>query len=176
MSGIDWKRYTQLCEESNTQTIERFAISLRRAAGVATYLSMPVYTGTMTANLVTMLRQMTDILKYLAGKQLTEEEQRSIRWRDVEERMREVWFGRLCGIDRFPLAADYVNTRIHNRHSDNDALYMWINTMQNDYSQIEHIVGRIREETALFTSEDVPLIMDAAQLGIRKMRQYSISS
>ena len=171
MSGIDWKRYTQLCEESYTQAIERFALSLRRAAGVATCLSMPVYTGTMTANLVTVLRQMTDILKQLAQKQLTEKEQHSICWRDVEERMREVWFGRLSGIDNLPLAADYVNTRIHNRRSDSDALYMWISTLQSDYSEIERIVGRIREETALFTSEDVPLIMEAAQLGIRKRSQ-----
>ena len=170
MSGIDWNRYTQLCEDIYTPAIDRFADTLRKAAGVATIQSMPIYTGTMKANLVTVFMEMKRILKQMAKAQLPEEEWNRIRWRDVEERMRETWFKRLCGIKNLPIADDYVQTRIYNKSSDSVGLCQWVSSLQKKPSEINHLAGQIFKETALFILKDVPEIMEFAKLGIRKPR------
>ena len=170
MSGIDWERYAKLCEESYTPAVERFANSLRAATSVATKLSTPVFAGALKANLVTVLRTMTGILKQVSESQLSGEKQRKIRWRDVENRMRELWFDRLSGIDNLPIAQDYIHTRIQNRPSDLNGLYEWICSLHNKESEIDVLERRILEETALFTRRDVPDLMELAQLGIRLSR------
>ena len=167
MSGIDWKRYAQICDDLNAPAMERFTETLRKSAGVATLQSMPAYTGAMKASLATMLRQMTDLLKQMSETGLREEDREKIRWNRIKEQMREAWFGRLCGIENLPIAVDYMNTRIQNRPSDMEGLYRWVNSFQGNEKEIARIARRIREETALFEKEDVPAIMELARLGVR---------
>ena len=175
MSGIDWKRYAQLCDDLNASAVERFTEALRKSAGVATRQSIPAYTGAMKASLVTMLRQMTDILKQMSESELREEDREKIRWNRVKGQMREVWFGRLCGIENFPLVTDYMNTRIQNRPSDMESLYRWANSLRGNEKEIARIARRIREETALFEREDVPGIMELARLVVRVPRPLRLT-
>jgi hypothetical protein len=167
MGIIDWKRYVRLCEEASAPAIDRFAQTLRKAAGVATNQSMPVYEGALKGSLVTVLRQMTDILKHMARLQLQEKEYGRIRWKDVEDRMREVFFQRLCAIENMYVATEYVNTRLRNLPSDQEMMYQWVYGLQNKEDEIDRIAGRISAEAAAFASEDVPRIIDLAQTGIR---------
>ena len=167
MSGIDWKRYAQLCDDLNAPAMERFTEALRKSAGVATRQSIPVYTGAMKASLATMLRQMTDLLKQMSESELGEKDLEKIRWNRVKEQMREAWFERLCNVENLPIVADYMNTRIQNRPSDMESLYRWVNSFQGNEKEIARIARRIREETALFEKEDVPAIMELARLGVR---------
>ena len=81
MGGIDWERYTTLCQKTYMPAIDRFSNMLRTASGVATYQSIPVFAGAMKANLVTILRGMTDILKQMSREYLPQEECESIRWK-----------------------------------------------------------------------------------------------
>lgn len=170
MGEIDWKRYAQLCDDASVSAIDRFDQSLRKAAGVATNQSIPVYTGAMKASLVTVLRQMGDILKQLAGRQLSEAEYELIHWKDVEDRMRETFFQRLCAIENMQIAAEYVNTRLMNKPSDQEAVYRWVYRLQSNDDEIRRIVRRTTEAASAFVREDVPRIMELAQLGIRLRR------
>ena len=45
MGGIDWERYTTLCQKTYMPAIDRFSNMLRTASGVATYQSIPVFAG-----------------------------------------------------------------------------------------------------------------------------------
>ena len=175
MSGIDWKRYAQLCDDLNASAIERFTEALRKSAGVATRQSIPVYTGAMKASLATMLRQMTDILRQMSESELREEDREKIRWNRVKEQMREAWFGRLCRIENLPIVVDYMNTRIENKPSDTEGLYRWANSLKGNEKEIARIARRIREETALFEREDVPGIMELARLGVRVPRSLRLT-
>ena len=158
----------RLCEEKISSAIDRFAQTLRKAAGVATNQSMPVYEGALKGSLVTVLRQMTDILKHMARLQLQEKEYGRIRWKDV---------GRpdtggcsilgLCAIENMYVATEYVNTRLRNLPSDQEMMYQWVYGLQNKEDEIDRIAGRISAEAAAFASEDVPRIIDLAQTGIR---------
>lgn len=170
MSGIDWDRYAQFCEDSYAPAIERFAGTLRTAASVATKLSVPVYAGAMKASLVTVLRTTTDILKQVCEEQSGDAYRKKIRWKTVEDRMRESWIDRLCGIDSLLIAQDYRNTRIQNRASDQEGLYLWISSLQGQEALISRMIRQIYEETALFTRQDVPRIMEFALLGSRTPR------
>ena len=170
MGEIDWKKYAQLCDDASVTAIDRFDQSLRKAAGVATNQSIPVYTGAMKASLVTVLRQMTEILKQLAEKQLSESEYETIHWKDVEDRMRESYFQRLCAIDNMQIAVEYTNTRLMNRPSDQEAVYRWVYSLHNKDREICRIVRRTTEESSAFVREDVPRILELAQLGIRMRR------
>lgn len=170
MGEIDWKRYAQLCDDASVSAIDRFDQSLRKASGVATCQSIPVFTGAMKGSLVTILRQMSDILKQLARIRLSEKEYETIRWKDVEDRMRETYFRRLCGIDNMQIAVEYVNTRLKNRPSDQEAVYRWVYSLQNKDQEISRIVQRTAEEVSAFAREDVPRIMELAQMGIRLRR------
>ena len=165
MSGIDWEKYAQFCEDSYAPAIERFAGTLRTAASVATKLSTPVYVGAMKANLVTVLRTTIDILKQMSEAQPDEANRKKIRWKTVEDRMRETWLDRLCGIESLLIVRDYRSTRIQNRSSDLEGLYLWINSLQGKEELISLTVRRICEETALFTRNDVPQIMELARFG-----------
>ena len=60
---IDWEHYRIYCAEQRAGVLERFGSTLAKGAGTATVQSAPVYTGQLTAALVTVLRQMTDTLK-----------------------------------------------------------------------------------------------------------------
>lgn len=167
MDGIDWNRYAQICENSSADAIERFAASLRRAVSVATNQSIPIYEGEMRGSLVTVLRRMTDILKRFAAEQMPEQEQKKLRWKDVEDRMREAYFARLSRIGNMQVAVEYVNTRLQGKPSDRAAVYQWVNDLQSDPGEIDRIIRRTSEETGAFAREDVPGIMEVARLGIR---------
>ena len=170
MGKFDWKQYAHLCEDASASAIDRFAQTLRRASGVATNQSIPVYTGTMKGCLVTVLRQMTDILKHLAKIQLPEEAYDRIPWKSVEDRMRDQFFQRLCAIDNMQIAVEYTNTRLMNRPSDQEAVYRWVYSLHNKDREICRIVRRTTEESSAFVREDVPRILELAQLGIRMRR------
>ncbi len=167
MGEIDWNRYARLCSEATSPTVGRFAQSLRSAAVVATNQSIPVYTGAMKACLITALRQSTDILKRLARVYLAPEEKDRIRWKDVEEKMREVYFDRLGRIEGMQIAREYISTRIHNKPSDQEGIYRWVNSLRGREDEIARIVSRTGEEIAAFASQDVPEIIELARLGIR---------
>ena len=77
----------------------------------------------------------------------------------------ETWLDRLCGIESLLIARDYRSTRIQNRPSDLEGLYLWINSFQGKEELISLTVRRICEETALFTRNDVPQIMELARFG-----------
>lgn len=170
MSGIDWEKYTALCEKACQPAIGRFSKMLLTASGVSTPQSIPVYAGAMKANLVTVLREMTDILKRMSKDSLPGEAYENIRWKAVTDRMREAWFGRLCKIDRLTIAADYVNTRLQNRKPDYEGLYQWVSSLQNQQDEVRKITERIQEETLVFARSEVPEILELAQLGIRMKR------
>ena len=173
MGKFDWKQYAHLCEDASASAIDRFAQTLRRASGVATNQSIPVYTGTMKGCLVTVLRQMTDILKHLAKIQLPEEAYDRIPWKSVEDRMRDQFFQRLCAIGNMQIAIEYVNTRLKNLPQDQGGVYQWVYSLQNDGEEIDRIIQALTREAAAFAREDVPRIMEMAQLGMRLRRQGS---
>lgn len=167
MQGIDWNKYEQLCEDSVAPVIGRFETTLCRAAGVATKQSIPIYTGAMKGCLVTALRQMTDILKQMAAEKASEEAGDRIRWKNTEERMREAYFERLCGIDGMQIAVEYVNTRLRNQPSDKDGIYRWVGSFQKNDRKISRIVRQVMEASMAFAREDVPGILETAFPGKR---------
>ena len=170
MGGIDWERYTTLCQKTYMPAIDRFSNMLRTASGVATYQSIPVFAGAMKANLVTILRGMTDILKQMSREYLPQEECESIRWKNVTDRMRETWLERLSRIDHLLIAVDYMQVRLQNKASDYEGLYRWVSSLQNQEDEIRRITERIQEEALAFTRQEVPQILELARLGIRMTR------
>jgi hypothetical protein len=124
----------------------------------------------MKANLVTILRGMTDILKQMSREYLPQEECESIRWKTVTDRMRETWFERLSRIDHLLIAVDYMQVRLQNKASDYEGLYRWVSSLQNQEDEIRRITERIQEEALAFTRQEVPQILELARLGIRMTR------
>ena len=164
MEGIDWKRYTHLCEELTAPAIERFEANLRKAAALATMQSISAYSGAMKGNLITVLRHMTDTLKKLARTQLSKDDQERINWKKVEDRMREDYFERLSMICNLPVVEDYRKARFQNKPCDCEQICQWVNTLWRNEDEVVRIIAQIREETAAFAAENVPRILDVILL------------
>lgn len=170
MVGIDWNRYAQMCEESAGPAIDRFEESLRKSAGMATNQSIPVYMGLMKGSLVTVLRQMTDILEQLAQKQLSKTERKKMHWKELEARMREAYFERLAAIDNMMIAEEYLNTRVRNKPSDYAGVYRWVSSLRNNDKEIRRIASRVREETSAFAKENAPDVLELEMIRMRAER------
>ncbi len=170
MEGIDWEKYHQLCVEATDPTMERFADTLRRAVGVATEQSAPVYSGEMRGCLVTALRQMTDILKQFSQTQLSESQQSQINWKQTENRMREMYFLRLDEIKNMQIASEYVKERLRNTPTQKGQVYYWIHSLRNNKKEMERIIRRTSAETRAFSREDVQKILELELLGIKRPR------
>jgi hypothetical protein len=71
------------------------------------------------------------------------------------------------------IAIEYVNTRLKNLPQDQGGVYQWVYSLQNDGEEIDRIIQALTREAAAFAREDVPRIMEVAQLGMRLRRQGS---
>ncbi len=170
MEGIDWYQYHQLCVETTGPALDRFGAALRKAVGVATEQSTPIYAGDMRGSLITAVRLMTDILKQFAHTQLSDSQNEHINWKQTEIRMKEMYFLRLSEIENMQIAAEYVKERIQNLPSPKGQIYHWIYALQGNEKEVERIIRQAKEETWTFSKEDVPKIIELALLGIKKPR------
>jgi hypothetical protein len=171
MEEIDWNRYAQLSEEAFIPAIGRFEESLRKAAGMATTQSIPVYAGAMKGSLITAFRQMTEILRKMADS-LPEEARAQICQKAVEDRMRELFFERLSRIPDMQIAVDYRCTRILNKTSDYKALYSWVARLRKDDGEIRRIVQETTDACRRFAAQDVPELALMAREGNSLRRKY----
>ncbi len=170
MEGIDWNRYHELCIEVTRPAVERFAEALRSAVGVATEQSIPVFSGEMRGSLLTVLRQMTDILKQLSQAQLTQSQINNINWKDTQSRLREMYFLRLAQIENMQIASEYVRERLQNELPQKGQIYHWVYSLQGNEDEVERIIRQTGEAVGEFSLKDVPKIMELAILGIRRPR------
>ncbi len=170
MTEIDWKQYEGLCSEMAAPAVERFTDTLRKATVVATEQSIPVYSGAMRGSLVTVLRQMIDILKKLSEARLESSQLEKIRWKHVEDGMRETYFLRLADIKDMYVAREYAACRIQGKTAEKGQMYQWVYSLHGKEKEIERIGRQILEQTRAFAGEDVPKILEAELLGLRRAR------
>lgn len=111
---IDWDCYRTGCAELRSSVLDRFGSMLLKGAGIATVQSAPVYTGQLTAALVTILRQMTDTLKTysLSVDDSAEADifkmKTALRGRFGQD-MNRHYFSRLSGIEELAIAQEYMS-------------------------------------------------------------------
>ncbi len=170
MTEIDWKQYEGLSVEMAAPAVDRFEETLRKAVVVATEQSIPVFTGTLRGSLVTVMRQMLEILKRFSELQLDSRQVDKIHWKTVEDEMREAFFSRLADIKDLYIAQDYLNYRVKGMPADMDRLYEWVYSLHGKEREIRRFSRQIMEKTKLFAREDVPRIMETELLGIRRAR------
>ncbi len=156
--NINWNYYTDRCSESAALAIDRFKNSLLAACRVATAQSMPVYTGEMKASLITVHREMVELLKRSvqeAGTGLGE-----IRWSAVSDRIREAFFLRLGEIEDMEIAREYVRVRIRKLPPQKDRIFQWVTDLSKDEERVNRLCVQVRKVVAACASYDVPRIMD----------------
>ena len=163
---IEWDCYRTDCAEQRSCVLERFGNLLLKGTGVATVQSAPVYTGQLSAVLVTVLRQMTDSLETysLPTDESADAEVFKIKspGRDRFRRaMRRQFFSRLSGIDELAIAQEYMRTHFQYQMPRREEMTVWLLSFQGRSSAVKELVRKIDEETDLFIREDVPKIAEA---------------
>ena len=167
---IDWEQYRTGCQEQRADVLERFGDMLLRGAGVATVQSAPVYTGQLTAVLVTVLRQMTDTLKMngLSTDESAAAEGSKIvsAGRDhCRQEMKRRFFSRLSEIEELAIAQEYMKTHFQYQMPRREEMTAWLLSFQGRSSAVQELVRKIDEQTDSFIREDVPKIVEASQRG-----------
>ncbi len=155
---INWNYYTNRCREMAAPAIDRFENSLLTACRVATAQSMPVYSGAMKASLITVHRDMVELLKRSVQVAGTGAEE--IRWNVVSDRMREAFFLRLGEIKNMEIAREYVRVRIRKLPPQKDLLFQWVTDLSKDEQSVKQLCTQVRKAAAAFASFEVPKIMD----------------
>ena len=182
---IDWDHYRTCCAEQRAAVLGRFGSTLQKGAGMATVQSAPVYTGQLTASLVTILRQMTDALKMCGLSDGGSSDRihgspadRRVRgmvpggMADAEvsgrvsgsrDRLRQAvnrrYFSRLSGIEELEIAQEYVRTHFQYQMPRREELTAWLLSYQGRAGAVQDLVRRIDEETDSFIREEVPGIV-----------------
>ena len=156
---INLERYRKQCAAKRRAVLVRFGAVLAEGAEIATPQSCVAYAGALTAALVTILRQMADMLgETVSG---LEEEAGGKRPDPGEVRrvMRRKYFQRLAGISTLKIAEEYV--RVHYRYQTPQTAEMteWLRSFRGRYEAVEELVRRIDEETDAFIREDVPGVL-----------------
>ena len=163
---IDWEQYRTNCQEQRAGVLERFGDMLLRGAGIATVQSGPVYTGQLTAVLVTVLRQMTDSLKMnglstdespaAEGSKIVSAGRNHFR-----QEMKRRFFFRLSGIEELAIAQEYMRTHFQYQMPRREEMTAWLLSFQGRSSAVKELVQKIDEQTDSFIREDVPEIVEA---------------
>ena len=102
---MDWDRYRICCARLREPVLTRFETTLLEGAGMSTVQSAPAYAGALTASLITMFRQMSDLLRQEAAC-WEEKGPEGTGWRRIRRKMRESYFLRLAGVDRLKIAQE----------------------------------------------------------------------
>ena len=165
---IDWDCYRTGCAEQRSSVLERFGSMLLKGAEIATVQSAPVYTGQLTAALVTILRQMTDTLKTysLSIDDSAEADifkmKTALRGRFGQDINRH-YFSRLSGIEELAIAQEYMRTHFQYQMPRREEMTEWLLSFHGRSSAVQELVRKIDEETDSFIREDVPKIVRAYQ-------------
>ena len=167
---IDWEQYRTNCQEQRAGVLERFGDMLLRGAGIATVQSAPVYTGQLTAVLVTVLRQMTDTLKMnglSTDESAAAEGSKMVSaGRDhIRQEMKRRFFSRLSGIEELAIAQEYMRTHFQYQLPRREEMTEWLLSFQGRSIAVQELVRKIDKETDSFIREDVPKIVEASQRG-----------
>ena len=163
---IDWEQYRTNCQEPRAGVLERFGDMLLRGAGIATVQSGPVYTGQLTAVLVTVLRQMTDTLK-MNGLSTDESpaaessKMASTGRNHFRQEMKRRFFFRLSGIEELAIAQEYMGTHFQYQRPRREEMTAWLLSFQGRSSAVKELVQKIDEQTDSFIREDMPEIVEA---------------
>ena len=163
---IDWEQYRTNCQEQRAGVLERFGDMLLRGAGIATVQSAPVYTGQLTAVLVTVLRQMTDSLK-MNGLSTDESpaaessKMASAGRNHFRQEMKRRFFFRLSGIEELAIAQEYMRTHFQYQMPRREEMTAWLLSFQGRSSAVKELVQKIDEQTDSFIREDMPEIVEA---------------
>lgn len=146
---IDWDQYRTRCADQRAGVLERFESTLLNGAALATVQSAPVYTGQLTAALVTVLRQMTDAMSQMMCDQTDR----------LRQAMRERYFTRLGGIEELEIAREYVRTHFQYLEPSREDTTGWLLSFQGRRSAAGKLVREIDKETDLFIRQEVPGIV-----------------
>ena len=163
---IDWEQYRTNGQEQRAGVLERFGDMLLRGAGIATVQSAPVYTGQLTAVLVTVLRQMTDSLK-MNGLSTDESpaaessKMASAGRNHFRQEMKRRFFFRLSGIEELAIAQEYMRTHFQYQMPRREEMTAWLLSFQGRSSAVKELVQKIDEQTDSFIREDMPEIVEA---------------
>ena len=183
---IDWDHYRTCCAEQRAAVLGRFGSTLQKGAGMATVQSAPVYTGQLTASLVTILRQMTDALKMCGLSDGGSSDRihgspadRRVRgmvpggMADAEvsgrvsgsrDRLRQAvnrrYFSRLSGIEELEIAQEYVRTHFQYQMPRREEMTAWLLSYQGRAGAVQELVRKIDKETESFIREDLPRIVE----------------
>ena len=182
---MDWDHYRTCCAEQRVAVLERFGRTLQKGADIATVQSALVYTGQLTASLVTILRQMTDTLKLceLSAGGLSDglhgsPADRRIRgmapagMADAEvpgrvsggrnhfrQAMNRCYFSRISGIEELEIAQEYVRTHFQYQMPRREEMTAWLLSYQGRAEAVQELVRKIDRETDSFIREDMPRIV-----------------
>ena len=158
---MDWDRYRICCARLREPVLIRFETTLLEGAGMSTVQSAPAYAGALTASLITVLRQMRDLLRQEAACGAGDAPERT-DWNRLGRKMRESFFLRLAGVDRLKIAQEYV--REHYRYQDRsaDGMAQWLLSFQGQHEDARELVRRIDVETDAFIREELPSIWKSA--------------
>ena len=95
---MDWNRYRICCAQLREPVLTRFETTLLEGAGMSTVQSAPAYAGALTAALITVLRQMRDLLRQETACGEGKEQERT-DWNRLGRKTRERYVLRLPGVD-----------------------------------------------------------------------------
>ena len=158
---MDWNRYRICCAQLREPVLTRFETTLLEGAGMSTVQSAPAYAGALTAALITVLRQMRDLLRQEAacgeGK-----DPACTDWNRLGRKMRELYFLRLAGVDRLKVAQEYVREHYQYQDRSADGMAPWMLSFQGQHREAGELVRRIDEVTDAFIREDLPGIWKSA--------------
>ena len=171
---IDWEKYRAECAKKRKRVLIRFRDMLLKGAAVSTVQSAPVCTGALTAALVTVLKQMTDLLcQYAGSAENSCNEETPVRMPGTgcgtvpadRERIRcavrKSYFVRLSGIRNLKIAEEYVNTHFRYRETSEEDMTAWLLSFQGQPDAASELAHRIDEETDAFIREEIPKILRA---------------
>ena len=150
---MDWEQYRARYARERRPVLERFRTRLLEGAVMATPHSASGYAGALTAALITIFRQMTDLLQ---DSRLPETPDSRNRVRHI---LKERYFIRLSGIDRFVIAEEYVRTHFRYQAPCPEETEEWLRSFRGHNTEAEHLVRRIDEETDAFIMEEMPGIL-----------------
>lgn len=154
----DWGRFRLLCAEARRPVLKRFEKELLEGAEVSTVLSAPSVTGALTAALMTILRQMADLLEQ-SGAAASGGDIGGRGRNRVRQSVRRAYFTRLSRIGELEPAREYIRTHYRQLPRRAEEMERWLSAFRKNPDAAEDLVRKIDAETDAFIREEIPDIV-----------------